>query len=374
MIPILLLSTTFTYLALSLFGTWYTFERTWFYIASGILLILFSGQAWLFFVFFRSAPDAHLKFERPLQKFAFSGMGIISFLFTFTILRDLGGIFLSWMGIPKQPLHSTPGIAIILILTLACLVWGTFNARFKITTPRLRIQIPELPPELEGLRIVQLSDLHLGTGPDLNRIKAIIDQTLKLSPDLIVLTGDIIDGAPSLLGPELKELSRLHARLGVFFVLGNHEFYWNAEHSVEAIRKIGFTPLLNEGVTLDVTGRKIFIAGVTDPAARYFNGEGPRIPDPDSTSSLRILLAHQPQIAKETALHPYHLQLSGHTHGGQFFPWNWVVRGIYLHPGGLGKIKGLQVYTSHGTGFWGPPIRLGTDGEITTLEMIRMSS
>ncbi|MBU6154154.1 MAG: metallophosphoesterase [Bdellovibrionales bacterium] len=374
MIPTLLLATTYTYLSLSLFGPWYASDRNAFYLGSALLLLIFSGQAWLFFVFFRSAADANLRFERPLQKFAFAGMGVISFLFTFTILRDLGGILLAWSGSSKEALYSNSAIATILLLSLACLIWGSLSARFKITTPKIRIQIPELPTELEGLRIVQLSDLHLGTGPDLVHIRSIMDKALKLSPDVIVLTGDIIDGAPSLLSAELEELSRLKARLGVYFVLGNHECYWVAEKSIEAIRRIGFTPLLNEGVTLELSGKKIFIGGVTDPAAKYFNGEGPRIPDPDLTSSLRILLAHQPQIAKQAALHPYHLQLSGHTHGGQFFPWNWVVRGIYLHPGGLGRIQDLQVYVSHGTGFWGPPLRLGTNGEITTLEMIRMSS
>jgi predicted MPP superfamily phosphohydrolase len=113
---------------------------------------------------------------------------------------------------------------------------------------------------------------------------------------------------------------------------------------------------------------------VNDPAMTYFKGEGPVIPVPDTTSSLRILLAHQPQIARKVAELPYHLQLSGHTHGGQFFPWNLVVKRIYLHPGGLGKLKDLWVYVSHGTGFWGPPLRLGTDGEVTRIEMVRLSS
>jgi predicted MPP superfamily phosphohydrolase len=374
MIPILLLGAIYTYLTVSLFWIFLGSHPILFALGSGSLLILFLGQIWLFFVFFRSGPEEHLRFERPLQKFAFAGMGVISFLFTFTALRDLGGLLLSWAGVPRGALVSPAGVTLILLLTLVCLIWGFLNARFRITTPSIKIEIPELPPELEGLRIVQLSDLHLGTGPDLPEIRRIIDRTLGLSPDLIVLTGDIIDGSTASLGRELKELSRLNAPHGVYFVIGNHECYWNIEQSVSAIRGIGIRVLLNEGISVEISGKKIFLGGVTDPAAPHFQGEPPVIPPPDPTASLRILLAHQPKIAKEAALLPYHLQLSGHTHGGQFFPWTWVIHGVHLHSGGLDRLRDLQIYVSHGTGYWGPPLRLGTDGEITQLEMVRMSS
>jgi len=373
MIALLLFGLVGSYLSFSLFGAWRGEAPLYFYGAVLGLTILFLSQAWLFYLFFQSDSDTKLRFEKPLQKFAFLSMGIISFLFTFTFLRDLGAfLFQSFFDVTR--LYSTPAILVILALTGICFLWGSFNARFRVTTPRIRIPVKDLPPELEGLCLVQLSDVHLGTGPTLSQVRSLMDRALALSPDLIFLTGDIIDGAPPELKSELSELARLKAKYGVYFVLGNHECYWNHTHALQAIRSAGITPLLNEGVSLTIAGKKVYIAGVNDPAMTHFKGEGPVIPDPDPTSSLRILLAHQPQIAKKVAELPYHLQLSGHTHGGQFFPWNLVVKRIYLHPGGLGKLKDLWVYVSHGTGFWGPPLRLGTDGEVTRIEMVRMNS
>jgi len=374
MVPFLLVLLVAGYLSGSLFGPWYGSAKPWFYGATASLGFLFLAQLWLFFVFFRSSPETKLRFEKPLQKLAFYSMGVISFLFTFTALRDLGALLISWSPLDASPLYSDHAIFTILGLTALCFLWGMVNARFRILTPHIRIPVPDLPAELEGFKIVQLSDVHLGTGPDLDQIKKLVRRALDLSPDLIALTGDIIDGDTRELSLELKALSQLKARYGSFFVLGNHECYWNAENSVRAIREAGITPLLNESKNLEISGKKVQLSGVNDPAYSYFGGEGPKIPEPDPTSAVRILLAHQPQIAKKVERGSYHLQLSGHTHGGQFFPWNWVVKGIYLHPGGLGRMHDLWVYVSHGTGFWGPPLRLGTDGEVTQIELVRMSS
>ncbi len=370
MIAFLLFASVDTYLSYSLFGAWKGIHPDLFYGALFILGILFLSQAWLFYVFFQSSTEEKIIFEKPLQKFAFTSMGLISFLFTFTAIRDLAGLLLLPFH-QESFLYSSESTTLILALSGLCFTWGYLNARFKITSPLIHVPVSNLPEELSGLKIIQLSDVHLGTGPDTPQIKALVDRALSLRPDLIVLTGDIIDGATLDLNAELAELARLKAPYGTYFVLGNHECYWNYADSVKAMREIGITPLLNEAITLSIKGKSICIAGVTDPAMVHFKGEGPKIPVPDSNSNLNILLAHQPQIAKLTAELPYHLQLSGHTHGGQFFPWNLLVKRIYLHHGGLGKWNDLWVYVSHGTGYWGPPIRLGTVGEVTHLEIIR---
>jgi len=357
-----------SYLSFSLFGAWYPDHRELFYGAVTLLTGILLSQAWLFYLFFQSSSEEKLIFEKPLQRTAYTSMGVMSFLFTFTAIRDLASLPLRFWN-SQDSLLSPRITTTILILTLICYVWGRWNARFKISTPLIPIKIKNLPDSLKGFRVVQLSDVHFGSGPDSNQVKRMIDRVLELKPDAVVLTGDIIDGAISEIQTELAELSRLNPPFGSYFVLGNHECYWNHEEATRAIRERGITVLLNEGMHLPHPGGMVYIAGVTDPALKHFGGRGPEIPEPSQESVLRILLAHQPQIAPQVAEKPYHLQLSGHTHGGQFFPWNLIVNRMYRHPGGLNRLKDLWVYVSHGTGYWGPPIRLGTVGEITILEM-----
>ncbi|NDG84924.1 MAG: metallophosphoesterase [Proteobacteria bacterium] len=373
MIAFLLLFATASYLGFSLFSSWYPDHHIAFYGAIAILAGLFLTVAWLFFVFFRSRADEKIPLERPLQKAAYYSMGVISFLFTFTVLRDLAALPLRFFRL-ETPLYSPGTTAAIVLFSLAGLFVGMMNARFRISTPLVPIPVENLPDSLEGLRIVQLSDVHFGSGPDLPQVKRLIDRALALKPDLVVLTGDIIDGDVSALDAEMAELKRFTPPLGTWFVLGNHECYWDHERSIRAMRDAGIRVLLNEGVEIDHAGESVFIAGVTDPAMTHFGGMGPEVPPVPESASFRLLLAHQPSIAPKVAEHPYHLQLSGHTHGGQFFPWNLLVRRVHRHHGGLNRLSKLWVYVSHGTGYWGPPVRLGTVGEITTLEIRRAVS
>ncbi|MBS1958097.1 MAG: metallophosphoesterase [Bdellovibrionales bacterium] len=200
-----------------------------------------------------------------------------------------------------------------------------------------------------------------------------VDRALSLKPDLIALTGDIIDGNVSEIQEELRELARLKAPHGVYFVLGNHECYWNHRESIEAMKAAGATTLENSGVELNIRGEKIFVAGVNDPAVAHFKSDAPEVPIASPHSVFSMLLVHQPQLAKLVLKsgQKYHLQLSGHTHGGQFFPWNLAVRWMYPIHKGLGQLQDLWVYVSSGTGYWGPPIRLGTDGEVTNIVLNR---
>jgi hypothetical protein len=366
LIPIFLFFSVASYLSWSLLGAFRVEFPFVFGMGVVILLGLFAAQAWLILLFFQSSADEKLRFEKPLQKIAFHGMGIISFLFTFTLIRDLCAIpfRLSNRG---ELLYGVGPSSLILLISFILLMWGMWNARFKVTSPKITIPVKGLPNAISGLRIVQLSDVHLGNGPSLIQVRELVDRALSLNPDLIVLTGDIIDGAVTEIQPELAELARLKVKYGTWFVLGNHECYWNHETAVSAIKAAGITPLLNEGVKININGETLYIAGVNDPAITHFKGQGPVIPTPPEDSAFRLLLAHQPQIADRVAEFSYHLQLSGHTHGGQFFPWNLFVNRMYRHPGGLHRLKELWIYVSHGSGFWGPPIRLGTDGEVTEL-------
>lgn len=358
----LILLTFGGYLWLSLLGSWQ--GAPGFTVVALILSSLLLSQAWLFFFFFRSGADEELRFEKPLRRFAFHSMGALSFLFTFSALRDLMALPLRTVA-REGPLYGPDASLAILVLSCIGLLLGFRNARNRLATPEVRVAVKNAGKT--EIRITLISDLHLGNGPDPGQVRRILSKVRETSPHLLVLTGDIIDGAVHEIREELQELARCTAPLGVYFVLGNHECYWNAGRCLEAIRGCGIEPLLNEGRILEFERKTVFLAGVTDPAYRHFGGPGPVIPLPPPGSDLRILLAHQPQIAEKASILGYDLQLSGHTHGGQFFPWNLVVKRMYRHPEGLHRLRDLWIYVSRGTGFWGPPVRLGTEAEVATL-------
>lgn len=358
------------YLEFSLLAPFRPEFPTLYWVLTGLLQLLILSQLWLYFFFFKSGPDEEVRFEKQIQKFAFMAMGAISFLFSFTLIRDALGLILLPFAKASTLYGLQPSLA-VLVLSFVSFSVGFLSARFRVVSPRVEVPIDNLPFVLRGLRIVQLSDVHLGTGPGPRHVSAMVERALKLQPDLIVLTGDIIDGMTKDMKSELAILARLKARYGVYFVLGNHECYWKWQDSVKAMEEAGVVCLLNAGVSVKVKTESFFIAGMNDPAIVHYQGDAPKIVVPPASSKLNIMLVHQPQFAPEVAKAPYQLQLSGHTHGGQFFPWNLAVKKIYPISGGLGKVQKLWVYVSHGSGYWGPPIRLGTSGEVTELIMIQ---
>ena len=296
-------------------------------------------------------------------------MGAISFLFCFTLFRDVSALILLPFGKADLLYGEFPSL-VIFVLSTVCFFIGVLNARFKIVSPRVEITLQNLPVGLTGLKVAQLSDIHLGTGPNPKQVGKLVDRALSLNPDIITLTGDIIDGNTIDLTAELQELSRLQAPHGVYFVLGNHECYWKHEDAIRELEKIGITVLQNHGVEKMINGEMIFIGGMNDPAIVHAKGEAPRVPMIPADSKFNLMLVHQPHFSKQIAEHDYHLQLSGHTHGGQFFPWNLAVKRMYEFDRGLGRTKNLWVYVNMGSGYWGPPIRLGTQCEVTELVLV----
>ncbi len=360
LIPLVLMGFLALYLERSLLSPLWEVTRLGYGLLLAIFLFGFSAQLWLFFVFFQAAADTPLLGEPFLKSSAFHSMGGMSLLITFTLIRDLARLPGAWAGSESAFPEWTSSVGVLMVSALLY-VHGFRKARYRTLTRTVPIRAP-LP-----LRIVQLSDMHLGTGPGVEAIRSQVERVLELNPDLVVLTGDIIDGEMNLIQGELQELARLRAPHGVYFVLGNHECYWDHERSLSALRKIGILPLLNEGSTLRIGDKNLFLAGVTDPALQGWGGPGPRLPAIPEDSHFKVLLAHQPGISRLASEAGYDLQLSGHTHGGQFFPWNFLVRWIHPHHGGLSREGDLQIYVSHGTGYWGPPLRIGTHSEITEL-------
>jgi predicted MPP superfamily phosphohydrolase len=238
----------------------------------------------------------------------------------------------------------------------------------------VKVRLSRLPSELDGTTIVQLSDVHVG--PTIKRafIEDIVRKTNALEPDVIAITGDLVDGSVEALRHHVEPLKNLRARYGVFFVTGNHEYYSGADAWCDELRHLGIRVLRNERVVIGSGEASYDLAGVDDYHAEQFGGgHGPdlaRATHGRDPSRELVLLAHQPRAVFEAKERGVGLQLSGHTHGGQIWPWNWLVRLQQPVVAGLARFGETLIYVSSGTGYWGPPMRLGAPAEITKLVLL----
>lgn len=303
-------------------------------------------------------------------------MGLFSSLLVFTLLRDLAllltGLFAAGAAW-HAALAADSAIGVIAFSGIASLL-GLLNARRRARIVKVDIPIANLPEALHGFSIVQISDIHVGPTIKRRYLDAIVDAVNQLEADLVAVTGDLVDGSVDKLGMHTEPLSRLKARHGSYFVTGNHEYYSGAIAWTDELTRLGLRVLNNEHVVLAHAGAQIIIAGVTDYSAHLFHPE--QRSDPlgaiaGAPAGPKILLAHQPRSAFAAAGAGYDLQISGHTHGGQFWPWNHFVRFQQPFTAGLRHVNGLLVYISRGTGYWGPPKRFGAPSEITRLRLVR---
>jgi len=308
-------------------------------------------------------------------------MGAFSSLFVLTFLRDVAllGATLVHAAFPgaialDAVVHAT-AIAVPLLAVLLTAI-GYANARRVAAVRRVDVPIDTLPDALHGFTIAQITDVHVGPTIRRDHVEAIVDVVNALDADLVAVTGDLVDGSVRQLAAHVAPLARLASRHGSYFVTGNHEYYSGVDAWVGELRRLGLRVLLNEHVVIEHEGDRIVVAGVTDPSAHHFDPA--HRSDPHSAlagapadAPLRLLLAHQPRSAFAAAAAGFHLQLSGHTHGGQFLPWNFFVRLQQPFTAGLRRLGALWVYTSRGTGYWGPPKRLGAPSEITCLRLVR---
>jgi len=305
----------------------------------------------------------------------FIAMGFFSTLFVMTVLRDLvlfaGHETLSAQRATALAIPSARGA--LLITMLATLI-GFLMAR----RPRLvdvTVPVTGLPQALHGFSITQITDLHVG--PTIKRafVERIVARANALASDVIAVTGDLVDGTVADLSAHTAPLRALSARHGVYFVTGNHEYYSGAQAWTAELRRLGLTVLENQHVVIKHDGASLLLAGVTDFTAHHFDPAKRSDPTAalsgaDRTIRPRILLAHQPSSAAAAAAAGFDLQLSGHTHGGQFWPWNLAVGFFQPFVSGLNHLHDLSVYVSRGTGYWGPPNRFLVPGEITRLRLI----
>ncbi len=252
---------------------------------------------------------------------------------------------------------------------------GFAAARRVPRVVEVEVPVAELHPDLDGLRIVQLSDVHVGPTIRGTWLDKVVEVVNGLDADLVALTGDFVDGEVATLGPELAALGRIRATHGAFFVTGNHEYYWDGPAWCEAIAGFGPTVLINEHRCLEHGAARLLVAGVGDYSA------GARVPghesDPRRAKSgapdhdFSLLLAHQPRSVFAAAEAGFDLQLSGHTHAGQYFPMSLMIHLFQPYVSGLNLHADTQIYVSRGTGYWGPPNRAGSPSEITLLTLRR---
>ncbi len=251
--------------------------------------------------------------------------------------------------------------------------WGVWSAVRPVAVKPVSIRLKKLPESLSGLRLVQLSDMHVGLTIGRDFVEDVVRKVNALQPDLVAITGDLIDGSVEDLGAAIAPLGGIRSKLGTYFVTGNHEYYSGADSWLEFLRDLGIRVLRNEHVELSKNGETFHVAGVDDwTAHRFGNGHGAdmaRAMLGRDTSKPVVLLAHQPIQFDEARAHGVDLQISGHTHGGQIFPFGFLTRLAQPFLSGLHRRGESQIYVSSGTGYWGPPMRIAAPAEITLIEL-----
>jgi uncharacterized protein len=326
-------------------------------------------------------PIAERVLPRTVARFVSWPAALWMGAFFWLLLLSFASDVLLWTagGVARAADASGPGegaaalrAVLALTITAAALAMGLRSGLAPPALRREEFAIERWPRALEGFRIVQISDIHIG--PLLGREFAahLAQRVNALAPDLVAVTGDLVDGSAPRLASEVAPFADLRAHHGVFFVTGNHDHYSGAEHWSEAVRGLGMRVLRNERVEIGTPGASFDLVGVDDHHA-HFAGDGRSDlsralagRDPERAA---VLLAHDPATFTRARRAAIDLQLSGHTHGGQIWPFAWFVRLATPYVAGRYRDGRAQLYVSRGTGFWGPPLRLFAPAEITEITL-----
>jgi hypothetical protein len=300
----------------------------------------------------------------PLYAACYAWMGVILITAFVFGCSDLAGIALR-----RVPGVQAPYLASFTFAALAfILVNGFYNGHKVPGLIKVTAAVRNLPPELEGFKIAQISDLHLDAGWKLRQLAGIVDLINGEKPDLVLVTGDLID--PGLSSPEaVSALTlKIKSRLGLFGALGNHEYYYGLDAAMARYKAFGVKLLRNESLDLgevrliglgDIHTEHLLVKDVTDILARNKNGK------------FSILMSHQPVYYPEIAASGDYFVLSGHTHRGQIFPFHVFTKLFYPHFYGLEYLKNSAFYITSGAGTWGPPLRWLAKAEIPLITLTR---
>ncbi|WP_027714806.1 metallophosphoesterase [Desulfuromonas sp. TF] len=313
----------------------------------------------------------HPLFARALAWVGYSWMGLLFLAFSLFALLGVWELLIwslarFYLAIHAVSLYGAVTSLLVLVTVLAAGLYGLFEASAR-RVERVTLESAKLPANVEKLRIVQISDLHLGLIHREEALAPIAALISELEPDLLVATGDVVDAQISHLDGLSTLWRRLDPPLGKYAVIGNHEVYAGLEQSLAFLERSGFTVLRNEGATLRDT---LALVGVDDPAARSPQDETFLLKNVPG-NLFTVLLKHRP-VLEEESQSLFDLQLSGHAHRGQIFPFNFLTGLEYPMQNGLYSLSGgSHLYTSRGTGTWGPPMRILAPPEITVFEIVR---
>jgi hypothetical protein len=354
---------------------------------AAVVLLLLAVSLPAVFLLGRRMDPAH---ETGAAFFAYLWLGALFYLFLWLAALDLARAVGRLVGRIRREdreeavdagrrlflARAAAGSAIVGSGTIAVL--GHREA-CEILTPEIEVKLPKLPRELSGFKIAQLSDVHLGPLLRERFLEDVVEKTNALAPDLVVITGDLVDAPVERLARSLAPLAKLRARCGIAFVTGNHEYYCGAEEWVGHLRAHGIRVLMNERIEVGDAhpgGATFDLAGVPDfTGGRVLPGHAPDLEralagrDPERAL---VFLAHQPRQISLARGRGVGLQLSGHTHGGQLWPFGTLVYLMQPWIAGFHRADdGTQIYVSRGTGFWGPPMRVGNPPEIAGIVLTR---
>lgn len=303
-------------------------------------------------------------------------LGVVQCLFFYNLLADIIKIILRISLSTNSYLYiyfTNYNIPVIFAITLITVVLGIITVIKGPFVEKVEILLKNLPVSFNGFTIAQISDLHVGATIKYNYVRKVVSLTNDLKPNLIALTGDFVDGSVDDLKDDVAPLADLKSTHGKFFVTGNHEYYAGVDEWLQKFTSLGMHNLSNEHVLIKNNHEQIILAGVTD-----YSTIRKRTKDISSPSKaligapanlVKILLAHQPASYINAYKAGVDLQLSGHTHSGQFFPFTMLIRFFHRYYRGLNQHENMWIYINRGTGYWGPPLRFGAPAEITLITL-----
>ena len=334
--------------------------------------------------------------KRELEWGAYISLGFFSMVITLLVIRDLAWLIVTGVqkltalasgmrgGVPlsgeaADPLRREQLVQWMNLGLMAAAGgltgYGIYEARRRPAIVEVTVPIKDLPGSLQGFRIVQITDIHAGLTVTRPFVEMVVEMANAQMGDVVAFTGDLVDGTVDQLREHVAPMKNLEGRYGRYFITGNHEYYSGALPWIEEAKRLGFDVLLNEHRVIRQGGGAIVLAGVTDTSAGGFipghRSDPYRAIAGAPAADVRILLAHQPKSLYESSKAGFDVQISGHTHGGQFFPWNLLATIGQPYIKGLHKFADTWIYVSKGTGYWGPPVRLAARSEITVLTLVR---
>ena len=313
------------------------------------------------------------KAARPFAWVAYVWMGAAFYLLLALWISDVvllvGG--LDSLAVQRARAITVAGFTGCVVLL------GMVHALRPAAIKRVALSLPGWPSALDGYRVLQISDIHIGSLLQRRYAERLVAQCNAQQPDLLAITGDLVDGSAARLREQTEPFAQLRARDGVYFITGNHEYFSGDSAWVRRVGELGIRVLRNERVAIARDGASFELAGVDDYGSRHrFPGSTSGF-DLDTTlagwqpSTPLILLSHDPRAFDQARARGVHLQLSGHTHDGQMWPFRYLVRLQTRYLAGSYRDGGSTLYVSRGTGFWGPPMRLGAPAEITKVILVR---